>query len=54
MLTVLDEVIVTGGAADGESAVRQIGALRPELVFLDVRMPALPGIDAGSTPRATT
>lgn len=45
MLLAFDWVEVIGEAADGESAVRQIGALRPELVFLDVQMPGLLGTD---------
>ena len=45
MLSAFDWVTVVGEAADGESAVRQIDALRPELVFLDVQMPGLLGTD---------
>ncbi len=45
MLGAFDWVEVIGEAADGESAVRGIGALRPELVFLDVQMPELLGTD---------
>jgi two-component system LytT family response regulator len=45
MLTAFDWVQVIGEAADGESAVRKIQALRPELVFLDVQMPGLLGTD---------
>lgn len=45
MLSAFDWVTVVGEAADGGSAVRQIDALRPELVFLDVQMPGLAGTD---------
>jgi two-component system LytT family response regulator len=45
MLAAFDWVEVVGEAADGESAVREIQALRPELVFLDVQMPGLLGTD---------
>ena len=45
MLRAFDWVEVVGEAADGESAVREIDALRPELVFLDVQMPGLLGTD---------
>jgi two-component system LytT family response regulator len=45
MLRAFDWVEVVGEAADGESAVAGIGALRPELVFLDVQMPGLLGTD---------
>jgi len=45
MLRAFDWVEVVGEAADGESAVTGIGALRPELVFLDVQMPGLLGTE---------
>jgi two-component system LytT family response regulator len=45
MLRAFDWVEVVGEAADGESAVAGIGALRPELVFLDVQMPGLLGTE---------
>jgi two-component system LytT family response regulator len=45
MLRAFDWVEVVGEAADGESAVAQIHALRPELVFLDVQMPGLLGTE---------
>jgi len=43
MLGAFDWLEVVGEAADGESAVRGINALRPELAFLDVQMPGLLG-----------
>jgi two-component system LytT family response regulator len=45
MLLAFDWVEVVGEAADGASAVREIEALRPELVFLDVQMPGLLGTE---------
>lgn len=45
MLLAFDWVEVVGEAADGESAVKGIHALRPELVFLDVQMPGLLGTE---------
>ncbi len=45
MLTAFDWVEVVGEAADGDAAVEAIDRLRPELVFLDVQMPGLLGID---------
>ena len=45
MLGDFDWVSVIGEAADGESAVKGINTLRPELVFLDVQMPGLLGTD---------
>lgn len=38
-------VAVVGEAGDGFAAVRQIEALQPELVFLDVQMPGLDGFE---------
>ena len=37
---------VVGQAADGASAVRLAGELRPDLVLLDVKMPVLDGLSA--------
>ncbi|HEX5869935.1 MAG TPA: response regulator, partial [Longimicrobium sp.] len=45
MLGAFDWVSVVGEAADGASAVEAIDRLRPELVFLDVQMPGLPGTE---------
>lgn len=36
---------VVGAAADGRSAVELIDDLRPDLVFLDIRMPVMSGLD---------
>ncbi|HUQ98062.1 MAG TPA: LytTR family DNA-binding domain-containing protein [Gemmatimonadaceae bacterium] len=45
MLTAFEWVEVVGEAADGETALAEINRLQPELVFLDVQMPGLLGID---------
>lgn len=37
---------VVGSAADGEEAVRQVHALRPDVVTMDLQMPVLDGIGA--------
>ena len=39
------DLSLLGEAADGPSAVEQIEALHPDLVFLDVQMPAMDGFD---------
>jgi two-component system LytT family response regulator len=39
------DVEVVGTAADGAEAVASIRALRPDVVFLDVQMPLMSGID---------
>lgn len=46
MLAPLDGVSVVGAARDGEEAVRQVRALHPDLVIMDVEMPGLDGIAA--------
>ncbi|MGH2402238.1 MAG: response regulator, partial [Candidatus Limnocylindria bacterium] len=35
-----------GEASDGEEALERIGALRPDVVLMDIRMPRLDGIEA--------
>lgn len=42
------DVAVVGQAAAGDEAVRLVLSLRPDLVFLDVRMPGLSGTDAAA------
>jgi DNA-binding NarL/FixJ family response regulator len=37
---------VVGEASDGAEALRQVEALRPDVVLMDVRMPGMNGIDA--------
>jgi len=45
LVTDLDWMECVGEAADGPSAVRAIDELRPDLVFLDIELPGLSGID---------
>ena len=45
LLDPVDEVTVVGEAADGAEAVRQIEAQAPDLVFLDVQMPEMSGLE---------
>lgn len=37
-------LVLVGEAADGRQAVSLVGALKPDLVFLDIRMPELDGL----------
>ena len=39
------DIEVIGEAADGMEAIRAIESLRPALVFLDVQMPGMSGVD---------
>src|ERR1700735_1186203 len=39
------DVAVVGESGHGEEAVSQIRALKPDLVFLDIRMPGMSGLD---------
>lgn len=41
----IEWLAIVGEAADGKTAVDLIDALQPELVFLDVRMPELSGLE---------
>jgi len=41
----LNWLSIVGEAADGEAAYDEIGRLRPDIVLLDIRMPALSGLD---------
>jgi len=41
-----DDLVVLGEAGDGEQAVSQARALRPDVVLMDVRMPRMNGIEA--------
>lgn len=43
-----DTVSVVGEAADGAEALARIDELRPDLVFLDIQMPALTGLEVAS------
>jgi two-component system response regulator DegU len=41
-----DAVVVVGEAGSGEEAVQQVVQLEPDVVFMDVRMPGISGIEA--------
>ncbi|MDZ5079043.1 response regulator transcription factor [Nesterenkonia sp. HG001] len=46
LLDTADDIEVIGEAADGAAAVRQVQALRPDVVIMDARMPGTDGISA--------
>ena len=43
------DVLVVGESADGEDALRRIRALEPHLLFMDIRMPRMSGLDVLSS-----
>lgn len=45
MLAAFDWIEVVGEAANGVDAVKRIDSLKPELLFLDIEMPGLNGLD---------
>jgi DNA-binding NarL/FixJ family response regulator len=40
------DIEVVGQASDGEEALRQVAALDPDVVLMDIRMPGMDGIEA--------
>ena len=44
---------VAGVAGTGEEAIRQVGALRPNVVLMDLKMPAMDGINTTAAIKAT-
>ena len=43
------DVLVLGESADGEDALRHIRALAPDLLFMDIRMPRMSGLEVLSS-----
>jgi DNA-binding NarL/FixJ family response regulator len=48
LLSAEDDIAVVAEAADGEQAVAQARAHRPDIVLMDIRMPRLDGLEATS------
>ena len=48
LISDIEGVEAVGGAGNGKDAIRQVHELQPEIVLLDIRMPGMDGIEAGS------
>ena len=49
LLSSIDDINIVGEAGDGEQAIQQILELRPDLVFLDIQMPACSGLEVAAS-----
>lgn len=52
-LRTFGDVEIAGEAANGVEALRQIESLQPDVVFLDIRMPELDGIEVAGLLQTT-
>jgi DNA-binding NarL/FixJ family response regulator len=53
-LDLANDVVIVGEAVSGEDAVEKAGELTPDVVFMDVRMPGMGGIEATRAIRETS
>jgi two-component system LytT family response regulator len=44
-LELMSEIEIVGEAENGKEALRQIGTLKPDVIFLDLQMPAMSGFE---------
>jgi two-component system LytT family response regulator len=44
-IEILDQLVVVGEAEDGQGALSAIATLKPDVVFLDIQMPGMTGLD---------
>ena len=51
LLAASADVEIVGEAADGRSAIERIDALEPDLVFMDIELPEVSGLDVLSCTR---
>ncbi len=45
LLAINDQCVIVGEAGDGRQAVKEIGAVKPDIVLLDISMPELNGLE---------
>ncbi|MBT9494889.1 MAG: response regulator transcription factor [Paucibacter sp.] len=49
LLTTMPGIEIVGTAKDGEQALAQVAALAPDVVFLDIQMPGISGLDVAAS-----